>query len=137
MYWVNISKVYDPSSVNVMDVYFVPSDFVPFNKYHESTDRNCPPRLIGLVYHDLGTGKEFVGAIVTEKKYFEHTKQVELWEYEIKLPERISDLLMDLYKDRTKFRIGKKGRIAKIFENLETVQTPEIKKPTLTKRAQM
>lgn len=137
MYWVNTGKEDHPNSTNVADVYFVPADFVPFNKYRESSDRNRPPCMDGLIYHDLGPGKEFVGAVVFEEKYTDSTKEVEFWEYEIQLPEQISDMLMDLYQGRTKFYIGDQGRIAKMFKNLQTVQTPALKSPTLTKTVKM
>lgn len=137
MYYINPSKESNPENICVTEVYFVPEGFIVMNPYHESTDRNAPPRMIGLRYHDLGPGKEFVGAVVDEKRYDNSAKTVYYYEMEIRLPENISDELMDLYKGRTRFTIGSRGTIARMFKNLETTNSPSLLPEKLTQTSKM
>lgn len=137
MYYVHPNKESYPNSKNVTEIYFVPAGYTPMNPYRESSDRNIPPRMVGLKYHDLGAGKEFVGVVVNERKYNKSANTVSYYEKEIKLPENISDELMDLYKGRTRFQIAEKGSIAKMFQNLQVTTATGVQPEKLIRTTEM
>lgn len=124
MYWVDPIKKEKPNSNYVKEVYFVPKGYQPERSgTRTGHDYNCPPELTGIRFHDLGEGKEFVGAIVKEKKSNQNW-----YEREIKLTEEIANDLMDLVKGRTKFQVPVNGSLDRMFGgvNMELTTSPEL-----------
>ncbi len=129
MYWVEPNKKRNPNSNYVREVYFVPNGYRPEGS-GSGHDWNCPPQLSGIRFHDLGTGKEFVGAVVKEKKSNQNW-----YKREIKLPEEISDDLMDLVKGRTNFQVPQNGALDRMFggANMELTTSSELLKEQYVK----
>jgi len=115
----------------VTAIYFVPKDYKVY-KFSDGTDINTPPELVGLRFHDVGKGKEFVGAIVEEQVYDpRNTKRnkdgkTDIYRREIRLPDDIGDGLWVLYEGSGKFQTPQRGRIARCFEQLQQTTSSEL-----------
>lgn len=120
MFWTNPSsyKKRDPAPDYVREIYFVPTNFSP--KY-KTVQEEVPPRLIKIRLHEMSKDNAFIGAIVEEK-----VTDQNWYVFEIRLPDEVANLLMDLVKGRTKYKIVKSGTLDKMFggANMEYLKTP-------------
>ena len=133
MYYVHDEKAENPNSKYVSEVYFVPKGYQPVKVSRANSDDNRPPKLVGIIYHDLPNGKEFVGGKITEitcDKYG-HEDSRKWVTKEIVLPPDIANGLMDLVKGRTKFVVPPKGAIARMFQNMEATTSPSLMRETV------
>lgn len=101
MYYSN-GSLFNPASREenfVTDVIFVPSDYV-------LKEDKRPPWLTKLIYHDLGSDKEFIGANIRYTKEVPdeyYGTQNAYFEKEIRLPNDIANEVMDLVLGDAKF----------------------------------
>jgi len=116
----------DGNSKYVSTVYFVPDDYKQvLDDFGE--DVNQPPRLRGFVYHDLGEGKEFVGAKVEEWNCNGRKSYHDTYKYEIKLDPDVANFLADLAHNRlTDIKVGARSSLAKMFDNIEVSTSPNV-----------
>ncbi|MCM1339472.1 MAG: hypothetical protein NC191_07380 [Muribaculaceae bacterium] len=114
MYYVYSSKDIRPNNTSVSGVYFVPKGYQPINPGGYYEDYNHPPRLAGVRLHQLGNGRDFVGAVVSEEVCDKDGKNGKFIKYEIRLPDDIANGLMDLAEGKTKFKPV--TSIVKMFE---------------------
>ncbi|MDE6264981.1 MAG: hypothetical protein K2M11_07535 [Paramuribaculum sp.] len=125
MYWVDDVRPMsnDKETLYVKDVYIVPQKWM--DKDGNGVYRVYPPLLHRIFYHDIKD--EFVGALVKEKEDNQNT-----YCYEIRLPDDISNMLMDLVKGRTKFKIVPGQKLDRIFggANMILVNIPDLIKRT-------
>ena len=84
---------------NVRNVYYIK------HSYSNSNPDQFPPEVKGLVYHDLGGDKSYLGVILSEKLYATKTAITPKgrMEREVKLDDESAQLLIDLMTGDTKW----------------------------------
>lgn len=71
--------------------------------FYKDGEKVTPAKMYGLVYHeDPATGKNFYGAIIL-KEFIKNNKRIGAVESEIELPSYISDFIIKVLNDETKF----------------------------------
>jgi len=86
-------------SNNVRNVYYIK------DSYSNSNPDQFPPEVKGLVYHDLGSDKSYLGIILSEKLYSSKTAITPRgrMEREVKLDDESAQFLLDLKTNDTKW----------------------------------
>ena len=132
MYWTG----FHVDKMMIDDIYIVPKaivndrDQVVMNN-NESTEvtingekwwsvpTECP-MLVGIRYHHIETGNNaFVGAIVQNNFRNASMRLVDFSKYgrwEIRLPDDIAELLLDLAEGKTKYHVEDRGSIERMFQ---------------------
>lgn len=125
IYYVFKSKPDKPTSKYVSEVYFVPDGYRALTGGPSVNDETRPPKLTGIIYHDLPNGGELIGAQVKETFCKgPNEPNVKAWlTKEIILPEDIANGLMDLVKGRTGFVVHPKGELAEMFKGENMIYT--------------
>jgi len=133
MYYTDSSATKDKKADTwVTHIYFVPEDHKVY-KDSFGHDINDPPKLIGLRFHDVGKGKEFVGAIIQEEVYdsrntrgYNKNGEIRLYKKEIRLPDDIADGLWVLYEGSGKFQTSPRGGISRCFKQLQQTTSSKL-----------
>lgn len=83
----------------VTNVYFIK------DTYKDSNDMHFPPRITGLVYHDTGDGKEFLGIELIEAIYDkkEDISPCAYMDREVKLDDESAQYIIDFLTNDTKW----------------------------------
>ena len=67
--------------------------------------KDHPPKVIELVYHDLGAGKEFCSVKVNET-FFSNDGKTRLVTYETRIDDQSAQLIIDVMANETKWKNG-------------------------------
>lgn len=123
MYYHNASSTRNPANM-VTQIYFIPYDFrIVKNRYN--IEANCPPEMEALIVHEADNMKDTFGAVrileVTCNKDGSNRKRIVR---ELKLPDEISDELVNLYLGRGNFTLDKD-----LQEEFSIVKTPKLMTP--------
>lgn len=126
MYYHNASSTRNPANM-VTQIYFIPADFrIVKDRYNFEV--NCPPEMEAFIVHESTNEKETFGAAkiieVTCNKDGSNRKRVIR---ELKLPDEISDELVNLYLGRGNFRLDED-----LQEEFSIVNTPKLMTPKVT-----
>lgn len=86
------------SSTGIDGIYYVK------NGYRDNSAVHKPPEITGLIYHNTGDGKEFMGIEVYDVRYKDNTNiPSKIGEYEVKIDDKSAQLLVDLLLGRTQW----------------------------------
>lgn len=94
----------------VREIWFVPEDYCKDNiESAEAYGDRQPPKLVHLIYHDIGEN-EFIGALVVERfKDYQDEEDEEIYyiSKEIKLPDEVANNITGLLLDKTQLKASK------------------------------
>ncbi len=112
---------YDKGAKDVVNVFYIDKEFSDGNFYHH------PPEVVGLVYHNLGEGKEFLGIKLRTVLYHDKNRpnmQSGVTYRETRLDDVSAQYLIDLTTGDTKW--NDKTGITFEITNSPRVMVPEV-----------
>lgn len=115
MYWVNTNREKDPSNKYIRDIYFVPVGYTP---KHSGSGEEQPPRASKVIYHNMGKGDTFLGVLVEELATDQNW-----YKFEIRLPDEVADMLLDLIENKTTFNVMEGGPLYNMFQSERVERT--------------